>query len=93
MSVNSRSAPQIAEGAAGAFDVHSHELISAQKHKRLGRARQRGGEGVRTSFSLAVLGRIDWITRERQLIEANTGPCKVLMRDGVWLVPEDQRPR
>jgi len=62
-------------------------------HRRLGRARSSGHRRPhRRNIRAAVLAYIDRRQREAAMIAANTGPVRVLMRDGVWLVPENERP-
>ncbi len=92
MRINSRYAPNVDGGTDVVPDAHAQESME-RSQRCLWRARSRGTNGNRTTIASAVREYID--ARERRAFEdaRNTGQCRVLMKEGVWLVPEDERPK
>jgi hypothetical protein len=93
VAISSRFIPHIPGGSEQGPDEHAAEALRNGDH-RISHARSSGRSLRRTPPLRFVLrGYFERREREGALVEANTGPCKVLMRDGVWLVPEDERPK
>ncbi|MCC6777838.1 MAG: hypothetical protein IT537_14585 [Hyphomicrobiales bacterium] len=89
--LNSRYAPHLAGGKDQQPDDYAAEVMQ-NGQRASSQARGSGNAARLTTIRATIAGYIDRREREAAVVAANTGPVRVLMRDGVWLVPENERP-
>ncbi len=90
MSIDSRHSPHLLFGKDDRADGFAVEVDTVER-RRASRARRHLGGHLRP-MAVTIKTIIENHRRRAAEIEANTGACRVLMKDGVWLVPESERP-